>query len=80
MRDWIDHSASKIKMPLQYEVTSAGSTDAAVMPITREGIPSGTVSIPTRYLHTSVETADLSDLEKTVKLLVESVSAAGKHF
>jgi len=80
VREWIDSTAKKIRMPLQYEVTSAGATDAAVMPITREGIPSGTVSIPTRYLHTPVEMADLSDLEKVVKLLSEAVGTASKYF
>jgi putative aminopeptidase FrvX len=37
------------------------------------GIPSALVSIPIRRMHTGVETAQLSDLEDTVRLLVAFV-------
>jgi len=35
----------------------------------RAGVPVATLSIPTRYLHTTVELANKTDVEATVKLL-----------
>ena len=33
------------------------------------GIPTALVSVPNRYMHSTVETLDLTDLEKTASLL-----------
>ncbi len=53
----------------QFEVLEYGATDAHSMQLTRGGVPSGTVSIPCRYIHSSSEMIDIDDLEKTVNLL-----------
>jgi endoglucanase len=42
---------------------------------TREGIPSGLVSVPLRYMHSVVEMVDLRDVEKVVDLLVGFVES-----
>ena len=39
------------------------------MQITREGVPSLCLSIPLRYMHTSVEVVDMKDIKNTGKLL-----------
>jgi len=39
----------------------------------RSGVAAGLVSIPTRYMHTPVETCSLSDIDNTIKLLVETL-------
>ncbi len=39
------------------------------MQITREGIPTLCLSIPLRYMHTSVEVVDMTDIKNTGKLL-----------
>ena len=44
-------------------------TDADAIQISRTGIPTGTVSIPLRYMHSPVELVDLDDLEATVELI-----------
>ena len=36
----------------------------------REGIPTGVVSIPLRYMHSPIEVVELADLEACVKLIV----------
>ena len=50
---------------------SAGDTrtDMDAVHISRSGIPSGLISIPTRYLHTPVETCALSDVEDAARLV-----------
>jgi endoglucanase len=45
-------------------------TDADAYHLSRAGIPTGLVSIPTRYVHTPVETVSLDDVEGAVRLLV----------
>jgi endoglucanase len=45
-------------------------TDADAIFISGTGVPTGVVSIPTRYVHTPVEMVQREDLEHTVDLLV----------
>ncbi|WP_420455264.1 M42 family metallopeptidase [Rubrivirga sp.] len=57
-------------VPLQHESSSRYSgTDTDVIFTSRAGIPSALVSIPMRYMHSTVETVDLADVEHTVALL-----------
>ncbi len=61
--------AEKHNIPYQLEVLTAGGTDAGAMHLTREGVPSGVISIPCRYVHTPGEMVDLKDMENAVHLL-----------
>jgi endoglucanase len=45
------------------------STDADAVHNSRAGIPTGLVSVPTRYVHSPVEMISLSDLDATARLL-----------
>jgi putative aminopeptidase FrvX len=51
-------------------VRGSTHTDADAFHLSRAGIATGLVSIPTRYIHTPVETVSLDDVENAVKLLV----------
>ncbi|MEM5798382.1 MAG: M42 family metallopeptidase [Candidatus Aenigmatarchaeota archaeon] len=79
IKQWLTEVAKKAKIPLQLEVIKGGASDASITPIIREGIPSGTVAIPTRYVHTSVEVADWSDLENSSKLIIEAIKTAKNY-
>ena len=46
------------------------NTDADAMYLSRVGVATGLVSIPLRYMHSPIETADLGDIEGAVRLLV----------
>ncbi|HEY8485836.1 MAG TPA: M42 family metallopeptidase [Limnochordales bacterium] len=70
VRRWMVEVAERHGIPHQLEVLDFGGTDAGAIHTTREGVPSGVLSIPTRYLHTPAETVDLEDVEAAVKLLV----------
>lgn len=68
--------AKEYNIPFQVEVTpGATGTDARAMQITREGIPSLCLSIPLRYMHTSVEVIDMVDVKNTGKLLAFLISS-----
>jgi endoglucanase len=70
--------AGRLGIPIQHESSSRYSgTDTDVIFETREGIPSGLVSMPLRYMHSVVEMADLNDVQKVIDLLtgfVESIT------
>jgi endoglucanase len=63
--------AREAGVPYQMEILEAGGTDAGAIHLTRKGIPSGVLSIPTRYVHSDCEMVDASDMENGVKLLVK---------
>ncbi|MDB6172790.1 MAG: endoglucanase [Chthoniobacteraceae bacterium] len=70
--------ATKLGIPLQHESSSRYSgTDTDVIFTVGDGIPSALISLPLRYMHSVVETVDLSDVEKVIALLtgfIESVT------
>lgn len=72
VRELLQSTAEEEKIPYQMEVLPRGSTDAATIHLTREGVPSGVISIPTRYTH-SYEVIDLNDVANGVKLLTATV-------
>ena len=63
--------AESAEIPYQLEILRAGTTDARAIQTVRAGVPSGCVSIPTRYVHTPSEMVDLNDVQNAVRLLVE---------
>lgn len=80
LRKHIIRIAHKYNISSQMEVTpGATGTDARAMQITREGIPSLVLSIPLRYMHTSVELVDLTDIEKTAQLLTFFIASISKE-
>jgi putative aminopeptidase FrvX len=50
--------------------TRTTSTDADEIHFTRSGIPTGLLSIPTRYLHSPNEICELEDVEANIRLIV----------
>lgn len=73
-------SAEESKIPYQLETGLPGSTDAARISLTREGVPSGVISVPTRYIHSPTSLLSLDDAEKAVKLLVAAIKKIPKYF
>ncbi len=58
----------------QIEIATGHSgTDAWPIQVSRAGVATGVLSIPLRYMHTSVETLSFSDIEKTGKLLAHFI-------
>ena len=63
------NTAKKNKIPYQLEIMTDGGTDAGAIHLTRAGIKTGGISVPTRYVHSPSEMASVSDIENSVKLL-----------
>ena len=62
--------AEESGIPYQLEILRAGSTDAAAIQLAREGVPSGCLSIPCRYVHSPSEMVDTNDVMQSVDLLL----------
>ena len=63
--------AAKEKIEVQVEADPRPTgTDARAIQVARDGVPTGLVGIPLRYMHTPSEVIDLNDLEAVVQLLV----------
>jgi len=73
-------AAEKNGIPYQLETGLQGTTDAARISLTREGVPSGVISIPTRYIHSPASLLSLKDAENAVKLTVEALKMISKYF
>jgi tetrahedral aminopeptidase len=74
VRRWLEDAARASSIPCQLEVLTFGGTDAGAIQSSREGIPSGVISIPTRYGHSAAETIDKGDFEACVNLIVAALS------
>lgn len=63
-----DEVAKKYGIELQVEASPRPTgTDANIMQINREGVATAVLSIPIRYMHSQVETADVRDIDKTIE-------------
>ena len=65
VKDLMIDRAEDIDIYQMEEVLEWGGTDAGAIHLTREGIPSGAVSIPCRYVHSANEMVD----EKILKMV-----------
>jgi len=82
MYEALKESAKSLEMNVHTEPHAHGSsgTDAFALQVARDGIPTGLVSIPIRYMHTMVETVALVDIERTGRLLAEFVTRLDENF
>ncbi len=69
IKDKLVKYAKTLKIPYQLEILEMGTTDAAIIQLVREGVMSGVLSIPTRYIHSTNEVCDMNDVKGTIKLL-----------
>jgi endoglucanase len=72
-------TAEEKKIP--FTVHAAGretSTDADAIHIAREGVATGLVSVPNRYMHSPNEMVSLEDLDRTAELIADACRAVNK--
>ncbi|MBW4828763.1 MAG: M42 family metallopeptidase [Clostridiaceae bacterium] len=71
VRELMVQVAEENNIPYQMEVLEFGGTDSGAIHLTREGVPTGAISIPTRYVHSTVEMSSKKDINYSVDLLVK---------
>lgn len=77
----LDDAAEALEMYVGVSSHAGQSgTDAYPIQVAREGIPTGLLEIPLRYMHTMVETIDSADVERAGRLLAEMIARLDDHF
>jgi endoglucanase len=66
-------TAEELDIPHQFKQPGIGGTDAGAIHRSKEGVPSATVSVPCRYIHSPAAMLRLDDFDHTVKLMRESL-------
>ena len=70
----VDDVAEKAAIPVQLRTVSRSTgTDTDSFAYANDGCPSVLISIPLRYMHTTVEMLHRSDIENTIRLMYETV-------
>jgi len=63
-------TATNHEIPYQLDpIPGASGTDAWALQVAREGIPTGLLGLPLRYMHTSSETLSMRDVERCGRLM-----------
>jgi putative aminopeptidase FrvX len=72
--DVVQNVAAKNKIPTQcHAVSRSTGTDTDSFAYANDGCPSVLISIPLRYMHTTVEMLHKDDVENTIKLMYETL-------
>lgn len=67
-------TAEKKKIPFQRAASSRSTgTDTDAFAYSNAGVPSALISLPLRYMHTTVEMAHKDDVENLIKLIYETL-------
>jgi putative aminopeptidase FrvX len=70
----VEDVATKKKIPVQWRTLSRTTgTDTDSFAYANDGCPSVLISIPLRYMHTTVEMLHKDDIENTIKLMYETL-------
>jgi len=83
LRDLIINTAEEKKIPFQRAALSrATGTDTDAFAYSSSGVASALISLPLRYMHTTVEMVHRDDVENVIKLIYESLlkMKAGESF
>ena len=74
VKEMLIKAGDENEIPYQLEVSDGGTTDGTAIHLTREGIPTGVLSVPTRYIHTPVSVCSMDDIENTIQLITEAIN------
>jgi len=74
LRERIIETAEKKKIPFQRMASSRSTgTDTDAFAYSNGGVPSALISLPLRYMHTTVETVHKNDVENVIRLIYETL-------
>jgi endoglucanase len=71
---WLSETAEAEGIPYQYRQGGPGGTDAGSIHKSRAGVPSVSVSVPQRYLHSAAGLVRIDDVMNTLRLLHAALS------
>lgn len=80
IKSWMADVAKAKNIPFQWEVLEFGGTDSGAIHLSKGGVPSGVLSIPTRYVHSPAEIIDQFDLQSAIDLLVALLESSSQLY
>ena len=79
--DFVIQNAKNKKIPYQIDAASRSTgTDTDAFAYSASGVPSVLISLPLRYMHTTVELVAIEDVENVIRLVYESLLALSPNF
>ena len=79
--DLIISSANKNEIPFQRSASSRSTgTDTDAFAYSNGGVPSALISLPLKYMHTTVETASKDDIENVIALMISFLKEFDQDF
>lgn len=78
IKDLLIETAKKNKIKYQIDIIEGGMTDGAIIYMNKEGVPTGVLSIPTRYIHSPTSVFNIDDLDAAVALAIKAVERLAK--
>ena len=76
--DFLASLARELDIPHQFHVANRGGTDTGSLQLSGDGAIAGCVSIPTRYVHSSVEACHPDDIDASIRLVAALVERIGE--
>ena len=75
LKEHLINEAKKGDFPYQIEVLEFGGTDSGAIHLSKEGVPSGVISIPTRYIHSTCEMVSTKDVIDSVNYSLQVLNS-----
>ncbi|GLB58446.1 M42 family metallopeptidase [Cytobacillus sp. NCCP-133] len=69
LRDLVTDAADELNIPYQFDAIAGGGTDSGSIHVTHNGVPSLSITIATRYIHSHAAMLHRDDYENAVKLI-----------
>src|SRR5690625_3374108 len=73
VRELVVETADEHNIPYQYATMAGGGTDSGSIHLTANGVPSLSITVATRYIHSHAAILHRDDFENAVKLIVETI-------
>ncbi|SFD59798.1 endoglucanase [Lentibacillus persicus] len=73
VRDLVVDTAEEQNIPYQFASIAGGGTDSGSIHLTADGVPSLSITIATRYIHSHAAILHRDDFENAVKLIVATI-------
>lgn len=73
VREFVTDTADEQGIPYQLDTVARGGTDSGSIHLTANGVPALSITIATRYIHTSASIIHRDDFENAVKLVTEVI-------
>lgn len=80
VKEWLVETAKENDHDYYPGVWEGGATDAAKIYLVKQGIPTGSLGIPTRHIHSATEMVKMSDIEATAEYLEDAFSSMEDYF